>query len=96
VRRLSDEAFPHIAELQVASDTPSAVKFTRWVTTYATKLPLDGVGAESFMRIGNVLAKRERDWVADPAAAMAAIRADPIVILDSEISPDDPYDYRVE
>jgi hypothetical protein len=95
VKRISDEAYREIGDLQTASDAHTAPKFTRWVTVFATRIPLEGLGAEDFLRLSNVLAARERDWVTNPEAAMAAIRADPIVILDEKISPDDPYDYRV-
>ena len=96
MKQIKDQAFPSIRELDVSSDEPSSAKFARWVITYASELPLDGVDPAGFMRLSNVVAARERQWVHNPVVAVAEIRADPGVIPKTPITPDDPYDFRLE
>ncbi|TFD68199.1 hypothetical protein [Cryobacterium gelidum] len=95
VAQIRRDASSAIGALQTNADEPTSQKFTRWVMVYAMKVPLEGDDAEGLLRLSNLLSAREREWVADPAVALAAIRAEPGVVLDSDISPDDPYDFRV-
>lgn len=61
--------------------------------TFAEQVPLND--AQSLMDASSVVGRRIKEWVRDPEATMADIRTNPGFVDARDLSPTDPYDYRL-
>jgi len=80
---------------QIEANDPTAPKFGRWVIEFSRKVPLPNDDIDAWLNATLLVSTRIREWVADSAATMAAIRESPGFELSRPVDPDDFGEWRV-